>query len=220
MHKFRTETPLMLPALFIAFALGSEPVKAVTVASKKAAENAPAAVLEAAPLRGILGQVAVRGEAAVWRFVALGAAYEQFAAASQRAAFKDEHAAISAELVAYPMGTKDYPVFVAAGVRHESATIGREATRDTGSWARTTADERNDRWTSHETYWSATQAFGYRLMRLGLLTAALRFQRDEVLSESAQVTRDDVRSFSPDLSTAGRPTVVTSLVLHAGVYLP
>lgn len=190
------------------------------VNAKKTGDMTPSAMLEIAPLRGMLGQLAVRAEAPFLGKFAVAGAYDQFATASERANFHDTHTATAAETLFYPLGFNDYPVFFAAGVRRENATTGRQRLRDTNSWARTNADELYDRWTNHDTFLSSTQSLGYRLNRLGFATASLRYVRDEVISASSSVGRDDVRGFDPDLSSRGRKRVMSSLLLHAGVYLP
>ncbi len=199
-------------------ALGAGQAAAVT--AKRSADAAPLALLEAAPLRGLLGQLALRGEVTFLGKLALGGGYEQFATASERDGYHDAHAAQSAELLFYPLGFQEFPVFLGAGLRRETADIGRQRLRDTNSWARTNTDELYDRWTNRDTYLSTTQSLGYRLLRLGLATASLRLQRDELMSTDARVARDDVKSYDPNLASRGRKTVVSSLLLHAGFYLP
>ncbi len=191
-------------------------------ATKKARAGAtsPIASLEAAPLRSLVGELDLRAEVALPWGLALGTRVENSDGPSERDSFRDRRRSLGFEGLWYPLAVAQRAVFVAAGARREEAVTGRQAPRDTNTWARTNSDEMNDRWTSAETSWAATQALGVRLFFGGFATASLRLERDELVTRTAKIDPDQVKSYDPDLTTAGRPRVRTGLALHAGVFLP
>lgn len=176
-------------------------------------------LVEAAPLRGLIGQLGVRAEVMPWPKVALGLSHARVESASERADFTDTAQTFVVEGLFYPLGQKDWPVFVGGGIAHETAELGREAGRPTLTWARTRSDELHDQWTNVDTYWSLQQTIGYRVLTSYLFTAALRYTRDEVMTTSSRNVADNVVA-DQKLDTRGRAPIRQSISLHAGLYLP
>lgn len=183
------------------------------------AAQVPRAVVEAAPLKGALGQLALRGEVGVARMLALGATVDQTSARSERHGYVDTARSLGGELVWYPLDAAR-PMFLGAGLGLEWADVGREEVRDAQTWMRTQGDQRHDRWANEDTYVSWTQTVGYRLFGGRWLTGSLRFVRDELLTSSSHVRKDDVFSEDIDLSTRGREPVRHRLGLHCGIVIP
>jgi hypothetical protein len=183
------------------------------------AGRAPRAVVEAAPLKGALGQLSLRGEAGIARTLALGVGVDQTSAKSERHGYVDTARSFGGELVWYPLDAAR-PLFLGAGLGLEWADVGREEVRDAQTWMRTQGDQMHDRWANEDTYLSWTQTVGYRLFGGRWLTGSLRFVRDELLTSSAHVRKDDVFSQEIDLSTRGREPVRHRLGLHCGIVIP
>lgn len=207
-------------ALLLVTAAGSSGTALAAAKKSRAGGASATATLEAAPLRSLVGELDLRAEVALPWSLAFGARVENGDGPSERDGFRDRRRALSFETLWYPLAFAQRAVFVAAGARREDAVTGRQAPRDTNTWARTNSDEMNDRWTSEETSWAATQALGVRLFFGGFGTASLRLERDELMTRTATIDPDQVKSYDPDLTTAGRPQVRTGLALHAGVFLP
>ncbi len=204
--------------LFIIFMLlvAAGSAKAVTLTSRS---GQPSAVLELAPLRGLVGQPSARGEAMMTPRLVLGGGYEAWSGESERQDFTDRHTAMHMEGLFYPLGMASYPVFVSVGLKFEQAELGRQRTRRTTTWARTTADERYDRWVNHDSYYSVMESVGYRLITNSVFTGSIRFMRDELLHASSSADADGVFSSDPDTSTKGRPKVRNQIGLFAGLML-
>ncbi len=202
----------------LSFAFSSVAV-AVTPISRSAPRGQNTTILEVAPLRGLIGQPAVRGEVMMQGKWAFAANYESWDGNSQRDDFTDHHVAFAAEGMMYPLGLAAYPAFVGCGLKVEQADLGRQQERSSITWARTNADERFDRWVNHDTYYSLVESVGYRLITGTMFTASLRLVRDQLLQSSGSVERDGILSSDPDVSTSGRPAVRNQLLLHAGVLL-
>ncbi len=190
---------------------------AVTLTSRSGTQTA--AVIELAPLRGLVGQPSARGEALVTPRVAIGGGYEAWSSESERPDFTDRHTAMQMEGLFYPLGIGSYPVFIGAGLRLEQAELGRQATRGATTWARTTADDRYDRWVNRDSYYSVTESVGYRLVTNSIFTGAVRFQRDELVHQTSSEDPDGVISSSPDMTTKGRPKVRHQIAFFAGLML-
>ena len=216
-----------------ATALTVIPMRALAIENRTSASGSLRALIEAQPLAGFVGQLSARAEAAVWRQLALAVSYEKSAAAGEREQFRDESIKEGAEAVFYPLGDLNkkfggnggdggfqHLPFIAIGARHETATLGRVAPRDTNTGTRIDADSLVDKWSERDSYWSSTQAVGYRLVAGRFATASLRLTRDEMISGGSVVQRDDVKSFDPDLSSLGRDRVRLAIQLFGGVALP
>lgn len=190
---------------------------AVTLTNRSSTQTA--AVIELAPLRGMIGQPSARGEALLTPRVAIGGGYEAWSSESERTDFTDRHTAMQMEGLFYPLALGSYPVFVGAGLRFEQAELGRQATRRTTTWARTSSDERYDRWVNHDSYYSVTESIGYRLVTNSVFTGSVRFQRDELLHQTSTSDPDGVISSDPDMTTSGRPKVRHQITFFAGLML-
>jgi hypothetical protein len=187
------------------------------------AADAHPVILEAAPLRSVMGHPAVRLEVLPVPFAGVALGYETSDAPSERADYRDTRSATTLEGLWYPQiaraAARGSGPFVAAGLSYEQAAVGRERQSDSVTWVRTTSNDGRDLWVNHDTYLATTQAVGYRFVANGLVTAALRLERNETMQQSSRVERDQVVSRDPDLTSDGRAPVTTRLVLHAGVLL-
>jgi hypothetical protein len=123
------------------------------------------------------------------------------------------------EAAYYPLGFSQYPVFVGGGLRYEQAEIGRQETRRTTTWARTSQSERYDRWVNHDSYVSLVESVGYRLVTDTVFTGSIRLVRDELLNTRTSNDADQVISNDPDLGTKGRPKVRQQIIFFAGLML-
>lgn len=209
---------ILAPAFIGFLALHATGAQCATLAMRSSTSQ-PTAIVELAPLRGLIGQPSARGEAMIAPRVAIGGGYEAWSGESQRQDFTDHHTAIGMEGIFYPLGMGSHPVFVAAGMRLEQAELGRQETRRTTTWARTNADERYDRWINHDSYYSLTESVGYRLVTDSVFTGMVRLQRDELLHQSSSADPDGVISSDPDMSTKGRPKVRHQIAFFAGLLL-
>lgn len=208
---------LFISTVFVAASLAT-PARAVTMSNYRG-QTQTGAILELAPLRGIIGQPAVRGEALITPRAGIGGGYEAWSSASDRDDFTDHHTAIHMEGLFYPLGLAQYPVFVSAGLQFEQAEIGRQEIRRTTTWARTSASERYDRWVNRDTYYSLTESVGYRLVTDSVFTGSIRYTRDELFGSSSSNDADGILSSDPDMTTKGRPKVRQQIVLFGGLLL-
>jgi hypothetical protein len=207
------EQPVVARILALALMAASAAAYAVPAA------QAPRAVVEAAPLKGALGQLSLRGELGIARMLALGVVVDQTAATSERHGYVDTARSLGGELLWYPLDAAS-PLFLGAGLGLEWVDVGREEVRDAQTWMRTQGDQLHDRWANEDIYLSSTQTVGYRIFGGRWLTGSLRFVRDELLTASSHVRKDDVFSQEVDLSTRGREPVRHRLGLHCGIVIP
>lgn len=203
----------MLWSVALAFAV---PAQAVTL-TNRSSTGQNAAIVELAPLRGLIGQPAARGEGILTKNAAIGGGYESWSGESERDDFTDRYTSFHMEGLYYPLGLQTYPVFVGLGLKFEKAEIGRQEKRRTTTWARTTASERYDRWVNHDDYYSLVESLGYRLITGSVFTGSIRLVRDELLHQTSRDEADGILSNDPDLATNGRPKVRQQIVFHAGL---
>lgn len=180
-----------------------------------------ATLIEVAPLRSSMGQLSLRAEGSPLEHISVALSYEQTSVAStERAAFYDTSNTAGFEVLWYPVGQKDYPVFLASGVKQERAIIGRAQPRYPQTWARIRPEEAMDLWQNEDIYTSATQSVGYRIFAAGLLTLGARLDRDELIAVSSRARRHSVHNEALDLKSAGREQIRHRVALFAGLYLP
>ena len=177
-------------------------------------------ILEVAPLRGAVGQVAGRAEIPITPEVAVGAGYETTETPSEREHRRDRSVSFNAEGLWYLTQMGPFAPFLAGGIREEAGVVYREMRRNDMTGARTYATEMHDTWTDHGTFWSTTQAMGCRWTDGRWLTASLRWTRDELVYEYHHAKVEQINSDDPDLSSTGRATVRQQISLHAGILIP
>lgn len=175
-------------------------------------------VAELSPLRSVMGAPEFRLET-VRSNIGAALNWSQERRPSERADYTDQSQNLRIEAIWYPLGVATVPVFIGAGLQHETSLIGRQQERSHITWARTSAAEANDKWVNHDSYVSATQTIGYRYLSKSLLTASIGAFRDELIStQSRNEDTYDIYSSDPDLKTNGRNQLRTGVTLQIGMY--
>lgn len=176
-------------------------------------------IVEAAPLRGVMGHPAVRAELAPRSAFSGAIAYEASQTASQRDDFKDTRWSATIEGFWYPWSLKESGLFVGSGISWGEATIGRQGRDAVSAWARNAPGGDQDLWVNHDTYLSFGQSVGYRVVAEHMVTASLRVVRDEMIQQRSRAERDDVSSNRANLKSQGREPVTMRMMLYAGLLI-
>jgi hypothetical protein len=214
---------VLLPALAALVWLPAAPLAAaaMSLSARPGGDAGPLVLIETAPLRSMMGEWGGRLEVRVSPVLAVAASYDPLTRPSEAAGERDFSRKIGGELLWYPLGFSNFPVFLGGGVRHEEATIHRERRSDAISGVPMTASTTYDRWTNEDRYLSLTQAVGYRIFSGAFgptaLTASLRFTMDELLHKDSTATDETIHSLRGDLDSDGRAARTTQILLHAGI---
>jgi hypothetical protein len=189
--------------------------------------------LETAPLRGVTGAPAIRAELLPLPGFGLGLGWGTTDQKSAVEGQRDHRETLDLEALWYPQlatlfGSSgrarraDAPglmPFLGVGIRREEAWYAREHERSAITWARTDSG-RYDSWVDHDESLAVSQTVGVRLLGSHMLTASLRYVRDEVTSRKRERQSADIRDADAvSADEGGRARVTGQVVLHAGILL-
>lgn len=175
-------------------------------------------VFEAAPLKGALGQVSLRGEYLNAKRFGYGIAFEDISEPGVRDNTEDHRSRLQGEMVWYPPVEGAFDgIFAGIGAMYERAKIGHQENRQYRTGVRPDSAHQYDRWTSNDNYYSATQSFGYRYAFTENVTMSLRMVIDELLYQQSTTENKDVYSYDLEPKSERRDAVKQYFSLMAGL---
>lgn len=177
----------------------------------------PRWLIEAAPLQGAMGQLAARFEKKWQDKFFLGIGFEQKSYFGERLDRKDLRYRLQGEIVGLPRIEPLPGMFWFAGVAVEYAKIARRQERDYLTQVKYTENERWDLWTNEDVYASLPLGIGYRWQFSSLVTTAIRFEHNTLLSKTSRNREENTYSPSIDMKTQGRAAQAQQMIFYAGL---
>lgn len=179
--------------------------------------QSPQWLLEAAPLQGAMGQLALRYEKRWQEKLHLGYGLEQKQYVGERNDLKNVSYRVQVELVGQSRMESLPGAFWFGGIALEYAKIGRRQERDYLTNIKYTEDERWDLWENEDLYASLPLGVGYRWQLGSFVTTAIRFVNDSLLYQHSTSREREVYSPSIDMTTLGRSAHTQHLIFYAGI---
>lgn len=182
-----------------------------------ATTQSPRWLMEAAPLQGAMGQLALRFEKKWQEKLALGLGVEQKSYFGDRSDRKDLSYRLQAEFVGHSQIESLPGMFWFAGFALEYAKIARRQERDYLTNIKYTEDERWDLWQNEDVYASLPMGVGYRWQLGPFMTTAIRFEHDALLYRTSRNHPEEIYSPSVDMATQARSAHTQHLIFYAGI---
>lgn len=179
--------------------------------------QSPYWLMEAAPLQGAMGQLALRFEKKWQEKFGLGLGIEQKSYFGDRSDRKNLSYRLRAELVGKAQIDSLPGMFWFAGFALEYAKIARRQERDYLTNIKYTEDERWDRWENEDVYASLPLGIGYRWQLGAFVTTAIRFEHDTLLYRTSRNHAEEIYSPSVDMTTQARSAHIQHLIFYAGI---
>jgi len=194
-----------------ALVLGASSLMAVTKDDRRT-------IFEIAPLKGAMGQVAMRVERQLTSQLAYGIGYESIEQPGQRADMEDKSMRLHSDFTWYPELEGAYRgVFMGMGLIYEKAELGRQQSRLVTSGDSPPANQTEDRWVNNVDYLSVSQSVGYRYEMGAHFTTSLRLVVDELIYQKSSTSEEETYSYDVDTAAQRRDPVKQYLVLLTGI---
>ncbi len=179
--------------------------------------QAPHWLLEAAPLQGAMGQVALRYEKRWQDKFYIGYGLEQKRYFGQRSDVQNVSYRAQFELVGQPKIEPLPGAFWFGGFALEYAKIGRRQERDYLTNIKYSEEERWDLWENQDVYASLPLGMGYRWQLGSFVTTSIRYIYDSLLYQHSTSRAEEIYSPSVDMATQGRLAHTQHLIFYAGI---